>query len=137
MGLTMSQKLITLPISNELYEHARKVAEVSDHSTEEVLAESLKYSLQLGLDLPPVEALRNYPTVQLWSVALSCMSEQQVQRMRDLNNKNKEESLTESEKHELDHLLDLVDQYMLLHSEALVLLKERGEDVNSYLKLRA
>jgi len=133
----MSQKLITLPISDELYERARKVAELRHQSTEEVLAESLKYSLQLGFDLPPVEALRNYPTTQLWSVVLSRMSEQQVQRMRELNDKNKEETLTQSEEQELDHLLDLVDQYMLLHSEALVLLKERREDVNSYLKMRA
>src|SRR5438552_130183 len=109
----MSQKLITLPISDELYERARKVAEVSDRSAEEVLVESLKYSLQPGLDLPPLDALAEYSNVQLWLVVLNDLSPSDLERLHELAEKNKWEQLNEVEERELDHLVDLVNQYML------------------------
>ena len=118
------------------YERAQKVAEVSARSPEAVLVESLSYTLHMGSDLPPLEALSDYPNVQLWSIVLSRMPEAQSQRWRELNAKNKIETLTSEEAAELDHLLDLGDHYMLLHSKALVLLKQRGEDVDSYLAVR-
>jgi hypothetical protein len=39
----------------------------------------------------------------------------------------------DSEQRELEHLLELVDRSMLLRSEALLRLKERGRDVERYL----
>jgi hypothetical protein len=133
----MSQKLITLPISDELYERVQKVAEASNRSPEALLAESLEDSFHFGDDLPSLEALADYSSFQLWRVVLSRMPEAQSQRWRELNAKNKEGTLAEKEAEELNHLLDLSDQYMLLHSHALVLLKQRGEDVDSYLAVGA
>ena len=58
-------------------------------------------------------------------------------RLRELSAKRKQETLTADEERELDDLLNLVDRQMLLRSEALLLLKQRGQDVESYLKLGA
>ncbi len=133
----MSQKLITLQVSDQLYERVREVAEASDRSAEEVLVESLNFALQISPDLPPLEALSDYPTVQLWSIVLSRMPDVQWQRLHDLSQKNKWEELTEAEEAELDQLVDLNDKYMLLRSQALVLLQERGEDIRLYLNAGA
>jgi hypothetical protein len=38
---------------------------------------------------------------------------------------------------EAEQLIDLVDRHMLLRSEALLILKQRGHDVESKLKLGA
>jgi len=42
--------------------------------------------------------------------------------------------VTEDEQHELEDLLSSNDRAMLLHSEALRLLKNRGYDIEAYLK---
>ncbi len=133
----MSQKLITLPISDELYERARRVAALSDHSTEEVLVESLKHALQIGPELPSLDSLADYSNLQLWLVVLNDLSPLEIQRLHELSEKNKWKALTKAEEQELDHLVELVNQYMLLRSQALVLLQERGEDISLYLNARA
>ncbi|MBI1258907.1 MAG: hypothetical protein GC204_15665 [Chloroflexi bacterium] len=132
----MSQKLITLPISDELYKRVQKVAEASKRSPEALLAESLEDFFHFGDDLPSLEALTDYSSLQLWRVVLNDLSPSEVERLHELSEKNKWETLTQGDEKELDHLIELVDQYMLLRSQALVLLKERGEDINLYLNAR-
>jgi len=131
----MSQKLITLPISDELYERLQETAEASDRTVEEVLLETIDVTFQTNTDLAPLEALTNYSNEQLWGVVYSRLSWSQSLRLRELSDKNKQQELTEAEETELDRLIDLVDQYMLLRSEALLLLKQRGQDINAYLRL--
>ena len=45
--------------------------------------------------------------------------------------------VTDEEISEMEALIDLVDHQMLLRSEALLLLKQRGHDVGKLLKLEA
>ena len=131
----MSQKLITLPISDELYERLQETAEASDRTVEEVLLETIDVTFQTNPDLVPLEALVNYSNEQLWGVVYNRLSWSQSLRLRDLSAKNKEQELTEAEEAELNRLIDLVDQYMLLRSEALLLLKQRGQNIDDYLRL--
>jgi hypothetical protein len=51
-----------------------------------------------------------------------------------LSAQTKRERLTANEQHELDHLLTLNDRAMLLLSEALRLLKNRGHDIAAYVE---
>jgi len=51
-----------------------------------------------------------------------------------LSANKKLERLTEDEQHELEDLLSSNDRAMLLRSEALRLLKNRGYDIEAYLK---
>jgi hypothetical protein len=45
--------------------------------------------------------------------------------------------LNVNEQTELEQLVSLVDHYMLLRSEALLLLKQHGQNIDTYLKLGA
>ncbi|MDE2635586.1 MAG: hypothetical protein OXI30_04410, partial [Chloroflexota bacterium] len=74
---------------------------------------------------------------QLWALIYQRLTQSQDSRMRDLLYRGSEGTLTKQEKAELKYHVDLVDRQMLLRSRALVLLKERGHDIDSYLGVGA
>jgi hypothetical protein len=78
--------------------------------------------------------LAGYANAQLWTVVYQRLAWPQSQRLHELSAKNKLERLTEDEQHELGNLLSSNDRAMLLRSEALCLLKNRGYDIEAYLK---
>jgi hypothetical protein len=80
-------------------------------------------------------ALPDYPNVQLWAVVYRRLPWTQSLRLRELSAKGQQGALTHTEQAELEQLLEWVDRDMLLRSEALLLLKQRGQDVDAYLKL--
>jgi len=59
----------------------------------------------------------------------------QNERLRDLIAQGKQNALTADEQAELETLLDQIDRYTERRSRALLLLKQRGHDVEQYLKL--
>jgi len=133
----MSQKTIVLDIPDELYERLQEAAEASGRSVEHVLLESIEVIFQAETELPRVETFADCTNELLWSVVQRRLSWSQSLRLRELSGKNKVQPLTEIEQTELVHLLDLVDNYMLMRSEALLLLKQRGQNIDAYLKLGA
>jgi hypothetical protein len=76
----------------------------------------------------------SYSDAQLWAVVYQRLAWPQSQRLHELSAKNKREELTEDEQSELEYLLTLNDHAMLLRSEALLLLKNRGHDIATYLE---
>jgi hypothetical protein len=72
----------------------------------------------------------------LWAVVYKRLAWPQAQRLHELSAQTKQERLTANEQHELDHLLALNDRAMLLRSEALRLLKNRGHDIAAYVEYR-
>jgi hypothetical protein len=134
----MSGKSITLDLPEDLYERVRQVAEQSQRPVERVLVESIR----LLFVLPPTStdvattlaALPGYSDTQLWAVVYQRLAWPQSQRLHELSAKHKLEQLTEDEQSELEHLLTLNDHAMLLRSEALLLLKNRGHDIATYLE---
>ena len=76
----------------------------------------------------------SYSDTQLWAVVYRRLAWPQSQRLHELSAKNKLEKLTEDEQSELEYLLTLNDRAMLLRSEALLLLKNRGHDIATYLE---
>jgi hypothetical protein len=133
----MPGKPITLDLPEDLYERVRQVAEQSQRPIERVLVESIR----LLFVLPPAStdvattlaAMPGYSDAQLWAVVYQRLAWPQSQRLHELSAKNKLEKLTEDEQSELEHLLTLNDCAMLLRSEALLLLKNRGHDIAAYL----
>ena len=133
----MPGKSITLDLPEDLYEQVRQVAAQSQRSVERVVLESLRL-----LFVPPSSAdlatslatLSGYTDAQLWAVVYQRLAWPQSQRLHELSAKNKLERLTEDEQHELGNLLSSNDRAMLLRSEALCLLKNRGYDIEAYLK---
>jgi len=132
----MGEKSVTLHLPDELYESVQEVAEASERPLEDVLLESIGVLFRRpSSDLNAMLAeLANYSDSQLWAVVYRRLPWPQSLRLRELNAKGQ---LDDAERHELEQLIDLVDRYMLLRSEALLLLKQRGQDVDTYLKMGA
>jgi hypothetical protein len=76
----------------------------------------------------------SYSDAQLWAVVYQRLAWPQSQRLHELSAKNKREELPENEQSELEYLLTLNDHAMLLRSEALLLLQNRGHDLATYLE---
>ena len=129
----MSQQ-ITLQLPEELYQRMREAAKASDRSVEDLLLESASMIFPNAADLSTLDSLATYSNEQLWNVVLRRLGESQRSRLHNLSDEQKQRALNETEERELDYLLDLVDRLMLLRSKALLLLKQRGQDVDSYLQ---
>lgn len=74
-------------------------------------------------------ALSKFSDAQLWAVMYRNFPPSQSLRYQDLTDRQKHELLTEAEEEELDTLVHRADLYMLLRSEALLLLKNRGYNI--------
>jgi len=131
-------KSITLDLPDDLYEQVQQMAALSQRPIERVVLESLRL-----LFVPPpssadlaatLAALSGYSDAQLWAVVYQRLAWPQSQRLHELSAKQKLERLTEDEQYELADLLGANDRAMLLRSEALRLLKNRGYDIEAYLK---
>jgi len=133
----MTDRTITLHIPSEQVE---KAAQASERAVENVLLDSI--SLFVNYPQTPqqldtwVAQLGSYTDAQLWGVVYHRLSETDAFRLRELSDKNTAGTLTAQEQDELDNLIHLVDRDMLLRSEALLLLQQRGHDVEAYLKLK-
>jgi succinate dehydrogenase flavin-adding protein (antitoxin of CptAB toxin-antitoxin module) len=77
--------------------------------------------------------LVSFSDEQLWAIVHRRLPWSESLRLRELIAQSKQTALVDSEQRELEHLLELVDRSMLLRSEALLRLKERGRDVERYL----
>jgi hypothetical protein len=75
-----------------------------------------------------VKGIQYYADEQLWAIVHQRLAWPQDARLRELIALGKQRQITEDEKAEMERLIDLVDHQMLLRSEALLLLKQRGHD---------
>ena len=80
------------------------------------------------------EALKDYSDEQLWAVVHRRLAWPQNSRLRELVALGDEGEISAEVMDELDGLIELVDQQMLLRSEALLRLKQRGCDIRKYLR---
>lgn len=132
----MSQPTVELQIPPEIYERAQQIAKVSNRSIESILIDGL--TLLFGT-LPDKgvspESLKDYTDEQLWAIVHQRLAWPQDTRLRELIALGKQGQITEDEKTELERLINLVDHQMLLRSEALLLLKKRGHDIDKQLQL--
>lgn len=132
----MGERTVTLQVPDEIYNSAQEVAHAAGRSVETVLMESIDVLFRKPSLSEDIERLLNemahYSDTQLWAVVYRQIPWLQSLRLRELSGKNKQGLLANTEASELEQLLQLVDRYMLLRSEALLLLKQHGQDVESY-----
>lgn len=132
----MVQSTIKLQIPTAIYERAQQIATNSNRSIESVLLDGL--ALLFG-DLPDTsitpDTLTTYSDAQLWAVVHQRLAWPQDARLRELITSGKQGQLSNEEQEEMERLIALVDHQMLLRSEAILLLKQRGHDVETQLKL--
>ena len=134
----MEEPTVELKVPAAIYERAEAIASESDRSAESVILDSL--SLLFGalpdMELEP-EALKNFEDEQLCALVYQRLAWPQDTRLRELMRLGQLGQVTDEEIVEMEALIDLVDHQMLLRSEALLLLQQRGHDINRLLKLGA
>ena len=134
--MMMNQQPVLLQIPDELYERVRQIAESSNRSLENVLLESLEFmfgELPGERALTP-EILETFADDQLWAIVYQPFAPAQDSRLRELTEHSKQRPLNGDEQNEMEILIDTVDRYILLRSKALLLLKQRGYDVEQRLQ---
>lgn len=128
---------MSIEVPHELYERIQRVAYHASTSEEMALIEGMPW---LYTVLPPdIEAsLKKLPglsNIQLWAVVYQRLTPPDKARLTELSTLNKAAPLMPADQEELNGLLQLVDYQMLLRSEALVILKGRGQDIEAYRNL--
>ena len=130
----MARSTVELEIAPEMEAYVRVIAEGENCSIESILQEGL--ALLFGSDSIveyQLDRLGNCTDEQLWALIYHRLTRSQDSRMRELLARGNEGTLTEQEKAELKYYVGLVDRHMLLRSRSLVLLQERGHDIDTYL----
>ena len=134
----MSEAGYRLDIPEPVLKRVRQIARENEQSVETVLIESL--NLLFGnfdeRDLSP-DALKYYSDEHLWAIVHQRLAWPQDSRLRELASLGDHGQISADELDEMDGLIELVDHQMLLRSEALLLLKQRGCDIQRYLRLGA
>jgi hypothetical protein len=135
----MAHQSVVVNLTPELYERIHHTAEHTNRSLESVLIESLALlfgDLDADVDslLSTLDSLSND---QLWAIIQRRLAWPQRMELQDLTAKSKAGALSPIEQSKLEDLLDQVDRYTLLRSQALLLLKQRGQKVEPYLGINA
>ncbi|MBX3062383.1 MAG: hypothetical protein U0528_06670 [Anaerolineae bacterium] len=135
----MSDQPVLLQLPEELYARIRQIAEESQRPVESVLVDSL--SLLFG-ELPDndsltPEMLSSLTDEQLWAIVHRHLAWALDSRLRELSELGKTGQLSAEEYAEMESLVEQTDRHILLRSQALLLLKQRGYDVEHRLKMGA
>lgn len=115
----MSDQAVFLQLPEHLYNRIRQVAEASNQSLETLLVDSL--SLMFG-KLPDHEQLAAFSDQHLWAI----VSRQPPLQEREIGRSAEDQTRS----------IEEYDRYVLLRSQALLLLKQRGHDVEQRLHSR-
>ncbi len=127
----MDEHTLVLRIPDDLFHRVQQAASESNRPVETMLVESL--ALLFG-DLPDsngaiLASVETLSDEELWAIVHRPLAWAQEVRLKELTARSKHGGLSEVEIAEMNHLIDQVDQYVLLRSHALLLLKQRGHDV--------
>jgi hypothetical protein len=128
----MGHYSITLPVPDDIYDCARRIAEGTSQSIEAVLLQQLKDAFAAPLpDLAPeeqreLEALRFLSDDALWTIARDQMSEDRQVRMQTLMDANSQGTLDDAQRSELEALVTQGQRLSVRKAQAAALLTERG-----------
>lgn len=132
---------VTLQLPVSLYDHFRNRAEQTQRSLEAELLEAVATAATdeeaLPVDLEQTVAdLQVLDDDALWRAARNNLSEETRDRLEALNLKQQREGFTLSEREEHSQLLRQFDRAILIRSQAIKLLKERGHDISDLVTRR-
>ncbi len=132
----MNRSTVELEIPAGVLEQASEIAQGGNRSVESVLQDGLAMVFGTLPDCDiPLDSLHDFSDEQLWEIVNRRLSWVQDSRLRELLALDKRGTTTEQESNELDDLVAVVDRQMLLRTKALVLMKQRGHDIDAYLNL--
>ena len=131
----MGHYSVTLPVPDEIYDCARRIAEGTSQSIEAVLLQQLKDAFSSPLpELAPeeqreLEALRFLSDDALWTIAREQMPEDRQVRMQTLMDANSQGTLDEVQRSELEALVAQGQRLSVRKAQAAALLTARGYPV--------
>jgi plasmid stability protein len=133
----MAVQNITVSLPEELYEQLQQRAAQSHRSVEAELVEVVSSVMPVAARLTPdlkerLAQLRFLDDTALWQVARRTLSKRTLTRLRTLNAKRQREGLTEAEDQKANELAREYERIVLVRSQAIGLLKERGHDITEF-----
>ena len=132
----MKRSTVELKIPAEVFEEAEGIARCGNRSVESVLQDGLMMVFgTTEVCGASMESLNDFSDEQLWKIVNHPLTWAQDSRLRELTARSKTDTLTQREIEEQECLLDALDRRVLLRSRALVIMKRRGLDIDSYLGL--
>lgn len=127
---------VTLELPPELYDRVQEIADTNENSIENTLLETL--GVLLGVSTKDVDAqlalLKTFTDAQLWAIVSQRLTPREEEKLETLTEQKRERRLSKEGRLELERLIDTIKRQMLLRSEALLQLKNRGYDVTSYFQ---
>lgn len=127
----MSKRRITVTLPEDLYESVQADAARTGRSVEDLLVTEINAVYVQSVDTKSaLNLLETFSDDRLWQFVQRRIPWNRVVRQRELL------ALSERSEDEQKELRDLIqdnDRYVLLRSKGLLLLKQRGYDVDSYL----
>ena len=131
----MSHYSVTLPVPDDIYDCARRIAEGTSQSIEAVLLQQLKDAFAAPLpDLAPeeqreLEALTFLSDDAWWTIAREQMPEDRQVRLHTLMNAHSQGTLDDAQRSELEALVVQGQRLNVRKARAAALLTERGYPV--------
>jgi hypothetical protein len=131
---------ITLTLPDNILQPARRVAQATRQSVEELLVTALQAALPTLEGLPPdvvqhLVVLESLDDQTLWQVMLATVPLDPQHQLHDLLLRNQAGMLTDAEREQLAILQQQADLVMLRKARATVLLRFRGKRVPTLAEL--
>jgi hypothetical protein len=135
----VTHQTLTLNIPDHLYQWLEQWAEQTHQSIEEaalnMLASVASEDEGLSGDLKELlEAMTQLPDEALWDAARNSLAREATEKLRRLHARHRRQGLSLAEWQRQDDLLRQYDRGILIRSQALLLLKQRGHDISSLLQ---
>lgn len=131
----MSDYPVTLPVPADVYERARRTAELTAQPVERVLLNYLEAAASDPLpadEQAELDALAYLSDDALWTMAREQMPADAQEHMQALMDRNSRGQLADDERRELEALVERGQRLMLRKAEAAALLTRRGYTLTSH-----
>ena len=135
----MAQQTLTLNIPDDLYNRLKQLAEQSGRTIEEEARDVLATGVPTDEGMTPeleqmLAGMALLDDEMLRRAARNELGRKAVEEIRRLRAKRERKGLSNAEKQRLADLLYQYDKGVLIRSQALALLKERGHNIDALLQ---
>jgi len=130
----MSHPVLTLELTEDVYERVRRAAKGMNQPMEKALVDIVRAATPSLEKVPAeyraeLESLEDLGDDELWRISRSRFAPDKQRRMQTLLDKNERGELTDRERPAMADLRSAGDRLMLRRSHAALLLKYRGDRV--------
>lgn len=138
----MAEETLTLNMPESMYQRLKQRAAMEHRSLEEAALAALAASVPEAEQIPPawgalLDSMIALDDEALWRAALNNRGRKANGGIRRLRAKRQTRGLTVAEQEHLAELLRQEERGMLIRARALLLLKQRGRDIEPLLHLHA